>query len=94
VRVDQLIDDLGGAAAIAAACRVSLPAVYNWQARNEVPSRHRLTLWRLAKERGLDWRPPGAEGLDLVILPATAGDDADSAVFAQCSRPAPAEEAA
>jgi hypothetical protein len=43
--------------------------VADWQARERVPSRHWLTIWRMAREAGLDWRPPGAEGLDLVAAP-------------------------
>lgn len=86
----EIIGAAGGSTALASRCGVSSTAIYNWLAHGRIPARHWIPLWRMAKERGLDWRPPGTEGLDLVILPATAGDDADSAAFAQCSTPAPA----
>jgi hypothetical protein len=76
--VFHLLRALGGSAAVARACGVTMQSVGCWQVRDEVPPRHWLKIWRLAKERGLDWRPPGAEGLDLVILPPAADDTAHS----------------
>ena len=92
--VATLIASLGGAAAVARQCGVSPQAAYKWLAEASIPARHWLRLWRMAKERGLDWRPPGAEGLDLVIVPDTGGNDADPATFTQCSHTAPITEAA
>lgn len=82
----DLIDALGGPAAVAAARGLSVTAVFNWCAGGAVPPRHWIALWRMAKQAGLDWRPPGTEGLDLVLLPAMTGDDAERPAFAQCSR--------
>jgi hypothetical protein len=90
-RICEVIKALGGPARVARACGVSCAAVADWQLRNRIPARHRLTLWRMAKERGLDWRPPGAEGLDLVILPATAQQDAEPPAFTQRSHAEAAE---
>jgi len=96
--VATLIASLGGAAAVARQCGVSPQAAYKWLAEGSIPARHWLRLWRMAKERGLDWRPPGAEGLDLAIVPDTARHDAEPPTFTQCSHigacsPAPQEAA-
>lgn len=52
-----------GRKAIAAACNVRQNAVSNWLARGEIPAEHRLTVWQMALDAGLDWTPPGAEAL-------------------------------
>ena len=93
-RTWELIRALGGPKAVANACGVTMSAVGCWQVTGSIPARHWLRLWRMAKERGLDWRPPGAEGLDLVIVPDTARHDAEPATFTQCSHAAPITEAA
>lgn len=76
MKTRELIDALGGPAAVAAARGLSVTAVFNWCAGG-IPARHWIALWRMAKQSKLDWRPPGTEGLDLVLLPATTGDDAE-----------------
>jgi len=93
-RTWKLIRALGGPKAVAEACGVTMSAVGCWQVTGTIPARHWLRLWRMAKERGLDWRPPGAEGLDLVIVPDTGGNDAEPATFTQCSHTARITEAA
>jgi len=75
-RTCEIIRALGGPKAVAEACGVTISAVGCWQVADAIPARHWLRLWRLAKERSVDWRPPGAEGLDLVIQPGPAGQDA------------------
>jgi hypothetical protein len=84
-----------GSRVLADACAISPTAVMNWR-RDGIPARHWITLWRLAKARGLDWRPPGAEDLDIVPRAAMGGDPVAAPMFAQCSHHAPqqAEEAA
>lgn len=52
-----------GRKAVAAACGVRQNAVSNWLSRGELPAEHRLTLWQMALDAGLDWTPPGAEAL-------------------------------
>jgi hypothetical protein len=52
-----------GRRAVAAACQVKPNAVTNWIARGDVPAEHRMTVWQLALDAGLDWTPPGAEAL-------------------------------
>lgn len=72
ILVADILRRLGGPARVARACGVTISAVGCWQIRDEIPPRHWLTIWRMAREAGIDWRPPGAEGLDLV--PAPGGD--------------------
>jgi hypothetical protein len=71
-RTWDLIRGLGGPKAVAEACGVTISAVGSWQVTGSIPARHWITLWRLAKARGLDWRPPGAEDLDLIERPPPA----------------------
>jgi hypothetical protein len=65
ITVRSLIKQLGGPSEIAARCGISASAVSNWGSRGEVAAGHRITLWRMASEAGLDWTPPDAEGLQL-----------------------------
>jgi hypothetical protein len=63
----DLIQALGGPVAVSEHLGVTAQAVCGWyDARAGIPSRHHLALWRMAQERGVAWRPPGAEGLRLV----------------------------
>lgn len=96
VNVRDLVAAFGGAGVVAGVCGVSRQAVLNWQAADSIPARHWLRLWRLAKARGLDWRPPGAEDLDIVPRADMGSDPVAAPMFAQCSHHAPqqAEEAA
>lgn len=57
-----LISNLGRKA-VADRCCVRQNAVSNWLARGELPAEHRLTIWQMALDAGLDWTPPGAEAL-------------------------------
>lgn len=34
-----------------------------WVQRGEIPAEHRNEVWQMALDAGLDWTPPGAEGL-------------------------------
>lgn len=61
----DLIKRLGGPTKVAAICGISAPAVTNWVARGEIAAEHRITVWRLAVEKQIDWTPPGAA--DLVL---------------------------
>lgn len=67
MNVSDLIAKLGGPAKVGRDRRVSTAAVSNWSAANKVPAEHQLALWRMATEAGIDWTPPGAEGLRLVL---------------------------
>jgi hypothetical protein len=64
--VAALIQALGGAAAVAHELRQKRTTVAMWGSRNAVPAEQLVTLWRMAREKCIDWSPPGAEGLDLV----------------------------
>lgn len=67
--VRDVIERLGGPAKVAAALGMRTNAVANWSLRGIVPARHHTRLWRMAQEAGLDWRPPGSEGLTLAPEP-------------------------
>lgn len=62
MELSSLLSTLGRKA-VATACDVKPNAVTNWIARGEVPAEHRLTMWQMALDAGLDWTPPGAEAL-------------------------------
>jgi DNA-binding transcriptional regulator YdaS (Cro superfamily) len=70
--LSDLISALGGATKVASACGVQPSAVSNWIARGAIAADHRVTVWRMATDAGLDWAPPGAEGLALVAKAAAA----------------------
>lgn len=60
----QLVNRLGGSAAVAEACDLPQSAVANWYRRG-IPATHHIAVWRLAIEAGVRWSPPGAHGLTL-----------------------------
>lgn len=72
MEVSELIRRLGGPTKVARVLRITTQAVSNWSAVNRVPREHDVAVWRLATEAGLDWAPPGAEGLALVAKAAAA----------------------
>lgn len=76
IAVKELIRLLGGPTVVAARRSVTVSAVTNWAGRDDVPGEHRVPMWRLAHEAGLDWHPPGAEGLALVERPAEPAAEA------------------
>ncbi|MBR0678099.1 helix-turn-helix domain-containing protein [Roseomonas alkaliterrae] len=59
----ELVSALGGQRVVAERLGVGVTAVSNWVVRDRVPAQHRLTLWQMALDAGLDWTPPGAEAL-------------------------------
>jgi hypothetical protein len=63
--VSAIIAALGGPAALARQLGLAAGAVRMWSQRERLPTRHALAVWRLAHDAGLDWRPPGCEGLEL-----------------------------
>lgn len=63
VRLPDLIDALGGPQAVAALCGVGISAVKMWKSRGEIPAQHALVVWSAALAAGIDWEPPGAEGI-------------------------------
>lgn len=74
MEIRDLIKRLGGPSEVAAriAGGVTGKAVSMWGTRGEVPGEHAVALWRLAQAAGLDWAPPGADGLALVEKGAAA----------------------
>lgn len=65
ISLAELIEGLGGATAVARERRVTPAAVTNWVMRGQVAAEHRIPLWGMAVDAGLDWKPEGAEGLEL-----------------------------
>ncbi len=65
IHMRDLIRQLGGQSKVASACGVTPSAVNNWALRGRVSSQHALAVWKLAREAGIEWSPPGAEGLVL-----------------------------
>ncbi|MFN6998892.1 MAG: carph-isopro domain-containing protein [Elioraea tepidiphila] len=59
----ELVAALGGQRIVAERLGVGVTAISNWVVRDRVPAQHRLALWQLALDAGLDWTPPGAEAL-------------------------------
>jgi hypothetical protein len=72
MNVHHLLDGLGGNKAVADALEIGATAVSNWRLRGEVPARFHLAVWRMAIAAGLDWQPPGAEGLREALCPVPA----------------------
>jgi len=68
--VRDLIEALGGSGVVARALGLRASAVGNWSLRGEIPGAHHVGVWRLAREAGLEWSPPGAEGF--VLTPREA----------------------
>lgn len=66
--VPGVIKRLGGRKVVAAACGLQDNAVSQWACAG-IPLRHALTLWRLAHQAGVPWRP---EGLDWLAPAAPA----------------------
>lgn len=60
--IRALVTHLGGPAKVARHLGIGTSAICNWY-RLGIPARHHLPLWRLARERGVPWAPPDAEGL-------------------------------
>jgi hypothetical protein len=93
----ECIKALGGTAAVARACRVSVQAVTNWKAAGAVPGRHAMRLWVMARRAGLPWWPEGMQGFDLVLPKEHHGPEppaAGSAERRDAPAPAGAGEAA
>lgn len=65
--VREIVRALGGPSAVAAELHLGVSAVSNWSKREAIPREHHLRLWRLAQERGIDWTPPDATGLNLIV---------------------------
>lgn len=67
--VSPIIAALGGPAALARQLGIASSAVRMWSQRQRLPQKHALAVWRLAHEAGLDWRPPGFDGIELAPRP-------------------------
>lgn len=59
----DLFRQLGGHAAVAERLGLRRTAVTMWVRRGEIAAEHRNAVWQMALDAGLDWTPPGAEGL-------------------------------
>jgi hypothetical protein len=67
----ELIRGLGGPKTLGEALGLSPQAVCNWYATG-VPKAHHLAVWRMAQAAGLNWQPPGTEGIALAPAQPTA----------------------
>jgi len=65
IALSDLIEKLGGPTAVANKRGITPPAVTNWVMRGRVAAEHQIALWSMAVDAGLDWKPEGAEGLEL-----------------------------
>lgn len=74
--VRTLCERLGGQKAVAERLGLRPQAVNNWCARDSVPADHHVSLWQMALDAGLDWTPPGAEGLRDRLCPRPAPEAA------------------
>jgi hypothetical protein len=74
--IKKLIKALGGPKTVSEQIGLGMTAVSNWSANDAIPAAHRLTVWRLAIDRGIDWTPPDAAGLALVRRPTETEDAA------------------
>lgn len=85
--VQDLVKALGGPANVGRELGLRTVAVSMWYApgRNRIPPAHVLALWRLAQAKGLNWTPPGYEGLRLEPVTSHSRDDNDARMFPQCS---------
>lgn len=61
--IPVLLRRLGGQRVVAERLGLARSAVGNWAMRGSIPGEHVLTIWQWALEAGIDWEPPGAEGL-------------------------------
>ena len=59
----ELLRALGGHAEVARRLGLRRTAVSMWVRRGEIAAEHRLAIWQMALDAGLDWAPPGAEAL-------------------------------
>lgn len=59
----ELLRALGGHAEVAQRLGLRRAAVSMWVRRGEIAAEHRLAVWQMALDAGLDWTPPGAEAL-------------------------------
>lgn len=79
----ELVRALGGPKAVAHAIGLSTAGVSMWYRRSRlsrrsgIPPAYHARLWRLAQAKGIDWTPPGFEGLRLVETADHHPDDAN-----------------
>lgn len=66
VEVGELVRRLGGTGNVARANDVSASAVSQWIADGRIPAAREIAMWRMARDAGIDWAPPSAEGLALI----------------------------
>jgi hypothetical protein len=63
MQVRDLIRALGGPVSVGARLGVTSQAVSNAVRRQRLPAEWHFPLWQMALDAGVDWTPPGAEGL-------------------------------
>ena len=74
MEIRTLIKALGGSAAVARSLGLGRTAVDNWCARDAVGGKHLIAVWKMARDAGIDWAPPGAEALPIAPVRARKTD--------------------
>lgn len=72
MNMQELIRALGGAVAVGRALGLKPNAVSMWISRGDVSAEHRIAVWRMAVEKGVDWEPPGAAELRASLVASLA----------------------
>lgn len=65
--IRSLIAALGGPSKVASDLGTTPQAVANWATDGKLPAGRELDVWILARRAGVDWRPPGREGVHLML---------------------------
>jgi len=61
--VRKLIQRLGGPGKVARRLGLTAAAVSQWSSADRIPPARLIALWKLARERQIDWIPPGCAEL-------------------------------
>lgn len=72
--IPVLLRRLGGQRVVAGRLGLARSAVGNWAVRGSIPGDHVLAIWQMAIEAGIEWEPPGADGLLEALKARLAGD--------------------
>jgi DNA-binding transcriptional regulator YdaS (Cro superfamily) len=75
--VRELIQRLGGPGDVARRLGLTAAAVSQWSSADRIPPARLIALWKLARERQIDWTPPGCAeltGQKVTSIEATMAD--------------------
>lgn len=63
-----LLRSLGGQTKVARRLDIAMNRVNSWIIRDGIPGEFYVPIWHLCLEKGIDWRPPGADGIEALIF--------------------------